>query len=184
MEKKKSRKSIGQSFVPMEVVNPNAAGIDVGDTIHAVAVPKGRADISVLTFGTMNCDLKLIVEWLDKCQVDTVALESTGVYWKPLFSYLTQNGFEVYLVNARHVRNVTGKKNDQSDAEWLQQLHSCGLVKSSYLPEDQQDALRSLVRYRRTLTEDSSRCVLRMQKALELMNIKIHTVISDIVGKT
>lgn len=184
MEKKKSSKSNRKSFVPMEVVNPNAAGIDVGDTIHAVAVPKGRDDNSVLTFGTMNCDLKLIVEWLDKCQVDTVALESTGVYWKPLFSYLTQNGFEVYLVNARHVRNVTGKKSDQSDAEWLQQLHSCGLVKSSYLPEDHQDSLRSLVRYRRTLTEDSSRCVLRMQKALELMNIKIHTVISDIVGKT
>lgn len=184
MEKRKSRKSGGQSFVPMEVVNPNAAGIDVGDTIHAVAVPPGRGDPSVLTFGTMNCDLKLIVEWLDKCGVDTVALESTGVYWKALFSYLTQNGFEVYLVNARHVRNVTGKKNDQSDAEWLQQLHSCGLLKSSYLPEVQQDALRSIVRYRRTLTQDSSRCVLRMQKALELMNIKIHTVISDIVGKT
>ena len=142
----------------MEVVNPNAAGIDVGDTIHAVAVPKGRADISVLTFGTMNCDLKLIVEWLDKCQVDTVALESTGVYWKPLFSYLPQNGFEVYLVNARHVRNVTGKKNDQSDAEWLQQLHSCGLVKSSYLPEDQQDALRSLVR--KPLTFRINACVI------------------------
>ncbi len=184
MEKRKSRKSIGQSFVPMEVINPNAAGIDVGDTIHAVAVPPGRDVAAVLTFGTMNCDLKLIVEWLDKCGIDTVALESTGVYWKPLFSYLTQNGFEVYLVNARHVRNVTGKKNDQTDAEWLQQLHSCGLLKSSYLPEDQQDALRSLVRYRRALTQDSSRCVLRMQKALELMNIKLHTVISDLVGKT
>lgn len=184
MNKRKSKKSKGESFLPMEVVNPNAAGIDVGDKIHAVAVPMGRDDITVRTFGTMSCDLRLIVEWLDKCGVDTVALESTGIYWKPLFSYLTQHGFEVYLVNARHVRNVTGKKNDQKDAEWLQQLHSCGLLKSSYLPEDEQDSLRALVRYRRTLIQDSSRCVLRMQKALELMNIKIHTVISDIVGKT
>jgi hypothetical protein len=184
MNKRKSKGPREQKFVPMAVVNPNAAGIDVGDTLHAVAVPTNRDDVAVRTYGTMNCDLKLIVEWLEKCGIETVALESTGVYWKPLFSYLTQHGFEVYLVNARHVRNVTGRKSDQSDAEWLQQLHSCGLLKSSYLPEDEQDALRALVRYRRSLTQDSSRSVLQMQKSLELMNIKIHTVISDIVGKT
>jgi hypothetical protein len=111
-------------------------------------------------------------------------MESTGVYWKPLFQYLIGHGFEVYLVNARHVRNVTGRKTDQSDAQWLQQLHSCGLLTSSYLPDNEQEALRTLVRYRRSLTEESSRFVLRMQKALELMNIKLHTLISDLTGKT
>ena len=132
----------------------------------------------------MSCELEEIATWLEKCGVDTIALESTGVYWKPLFNYLIRHGFEVYLVNARHVRNVTGRKNDQSDAEWLQQLHSCGLLKSSYLPDNEQESLRTLVRYRKTLTEESSRFVLRMQKALELMNIKLHTVISNLTGKT
>jgi transposase len=165
-------------------VNPHAAGIDVGDTIHAVAVPTDRDEQSVRTFGTMSADLEEIARWLEKCGVDTIALESTGVYWKPLFNYLIGHGFEVYLVNARHVRNVTGRKTDQSDAQWLRQLHSCGLLKSSYLPDNEQESLRTLVRYRRTLIEESSRFVLRMQKALELMNIKLHTVISDLTGKT
>jgi len=168
----------------MAVVHPNAAGIDVGDTLHAVAVPANRDEQPVRTFGTMSADLEEIVVWLEKCRIDTIAMESTGVYWKPLFNYLIRHGFEVYLVNARHVRNVTGRKTDQSDAQWLQQLHSCGLLKSSYLPDNEQESLRTLVRYRRTLSEESSRFVLRMQKALELMNIKLHTVITDLTGKT
>ncbi|SFF13058.1 Transposase IS116/IS110/IS902 family protein [Chitinophaga sp. CF118] len=184
MQKKSFRKVKAPGFIPMPMVNPHAAGIDVGDTLHAVAVPKDRDKQSVRTFGTMSRDLEEIVVWLEKCGVDTIALESTGVYWKPLFNYLIRHGFDVYLVNARHVRNVTGRKTDQSDAEWLQQLHSCGLLKSSYLPDNEQESLRTLVRYRRTLTEESSRFVLRMQKALELMNIKLHTVISNLMGKT
>lgn len=184
MSKKASKRATAPDFIPMAVVNPNAAGIDVGDTLHAVAVPVGRDERTVRTFGTMSADLGEIVVWLEKCGVDTIALESTGVYWKPLFNYLIGHGFEVYLVNARHVRNVTGRKTDQSDAQWLQQLHSCGLLTSSYLPDNEQESLRTLVRYRRTLTEESSRFVLRMQKALELMNIKLHTLISDLTGKT
>jgi hypothetical protein len=184
MKKKEPKKAKAPSFIPMELVNPHAAGIDVGDTLHAVAVPKDRDEQSVRTFGTMSRDLEEIVVWLEKCGVNTIALESTGVYWKPLFNYLIRHGFEVYLVNARNVRNVTGRKTDQSDAQWLQQLHSCGLLQSSYLPDNEQESLRTLVRYRRTLTEESSRFVLRMQKALELMNIKLHTVISDLTGKT
>lgn len=101
----------------MAVVNPNAAGIDVGDTIHAVAVPKDRDQQSVRTFGSMSSDLEEIVRWLKICGIDTIALESTGVYWKPLFNLLSLHGFEVYLVNAQHVRNVTGRKPDQNDAE-------------------------------------------------------------------
>jgi len=184
MKKKGLKKAKDADFVPMAVVNPHAAGIDVGDTIHAVAVPVGRDEQSVRTFGAMSCDLEQIVAWLEKCGVDTVAMESTGVYWKSLATVLIQHDFEVYLVNARHVQNVSGRKTDKSDAEWLQQLHSCGLLKSSYLPDDIQESLRTLVRFRRTLTQESSRFILRMQKALELMNVKLHTEISDLTGKT
>jgi transposase len=132
----------------------------------------------------MTCDMQAIAQWLKECSVTTVAMESTGVYWKPLFSYLVREGFEVFLVNARNVKNVSGRKSDHSDAAWLQKLHSCGLLSTSYLPGDEQEALRTLVRFRKTLLHDASRCVLRMQKSLELMNIKLHTVISDIVGQT
>lgn len=184
MKKKGLKKAKNPDFVPMAVVNPHAAGIDIGDILHAVAVPVGRDVVSVRTYGAMSCDLEQIVAWLEKCEIDTVAMESTGVYWKPLATLLIENGFEVYLVNARHVRNVSGRKTDQGDAEWLQQLHSFGLLKSSYLPDDLQESLRTLVRYRRVLTEESSRFVLRMQKSLELMNVKLHTEISDLTGKT
>jgi hypothetical protein len=121
---------------------------------------------------------------LKECDIETVAMESTGVYWKSLFTVLVQDGFEVYLVNARHTKNVTGRKTDESDAMWIQKLHSCGLLNSCYLPDEQTETLRTLVRFRKNLTQDSSRYILRMQKSLELMNIKTHTVIRDIVGKT
>jgi transposase len=181
MKKGRTRKS---STANLPLVHPNAAGIDVGDTIQAVAVPEGRDDVRVRTFGAMTCDLQEIIGWLSECRIDTVAMESTGVYWKPLFTMLIEAGFEVYLVNSRQIRNVSGRKNDEDDAIWIQKLHSFGLLKSSYLPGDEQEALRTLVRYRRTLTSDRNRFVLRMQKALELMNVKIHTVIRDITGKT
>jgi transposase len=168
----------------LPIVNPNAAGIDVGDTLHAVAVPAGRDQVQVRSFGTMTRDVVDIVAWLTHCEVGTIAMESTGVYWKPLFTMLLKAGFEVYLVNSKQVRNVSGRKNDEDDAVWIQKLHSCGLLKSSYLPDDEQERLRTLVRYRRTLTQDCKRFILRMQKSLELMNIKVHTVIRDITGKT
>ena len=132
----------------------------------------------------MTCDHTTISDWLRECGVNTVAMESTGVYWKPLFSHLVRAGFEVFLVNSRNVKNVSGRKTDEGDAVWIQKLHSYGLLKSSYLPDDEQEALRTLVRFRKVLLSDSSRCVLRMQKSLELMNIKLHTVISDITGQT
>jgi transposase len=168
----------------LSIINPHAAGIDIGDTIHAVAVSPASAEDPVRIFGTMTCDLKAISDWLKQCKVNTIAMESTGVYWKPLFSHLVREGFEVFLVNARNVKNVSGRKTDQSDAAWLQKLHSCGLLSSSYLPDEQQEALRTLVRFRQCLVSDSSRYILRMQKSMELMNIKLHTVISDITGRT
>jgi transposase len=184
MSKKTAKKAGDKNIVTMALVNPHAAGIDISDTEHVVAVPDGADVERVKKFDAMTCDLEMIVAWLKQCLIQTVAMESTGVYWKPLFSQLVRHGFEVYLVNSKHVKNVTGRKTDEDDAMWIQKLHSCGLLKTSYLPGDEQDALRTLVRYRRTLVEDSSRFVNRMQKSLELMNIKFHTVISDIVGKT
>jgi transposase len=180
--KKQSPKK--KSVVSMPLVNPNAAGIDVGDTIHAVAVPEDRDEVQVKSFGAMTCDLQEIIIWLHHCKIDTVAMESTGVYWKPLFGMLIKAGFEVYLVNSKQAKNVSGRKNDEDDAMWIQKLHSCGLLRSSFLPNDEQEALRTLVRYRKTLTHDCNRFILRMQKAMEMMNIKLHTVIRDITGKT
>ena len=166
------------------LVNPNAAGIDIGDTFHTVAVPKDRDEQPVRVFGTMTRDLQAIAKWLAQCRINTVAMESTGVYWKSLFTVLLQHGFAAFLVDAKRTRNVSGRKTDQTDAQWLQQLHSCGLLASCYLPDDGQESLRTLTRYRKALIQDSSRFVLRMQKSLELMNIKVHTVIRDITGKT
>lgn len=172
------------STVKMPLIHSNAAGIDIGDTIHTVAVPLGRDSQNVKQFGTFTCDLVDIVCWLKQCKIDTVAMESTGIYWKNLFSVLIQNGFDVHLVNARHTKNVTGRKTDESDAEWIQKLHSCGLLKGGFLPDDFTETLRTLVRHRKKLTETGSSCVLRIQKSLELMNIKVHTLIRDITGKT
>ncbi|ANH83783.1 hypothetical protein A8C56_07910 [Niabella ginsenosidivorans] len=171
-------------MVRMPIVNSDAAGIDISATIHAVAVPIDRDEESVRLFGGFTEDLKAIAEWLRQCSITSVAMESTGVYWKPLYMILIENGFEVLLVNAKHVKNVTGRKTDEEDARWIQKLHSCGLLKSSFIPDNATEQLRTLVRHRKRLLEDSSKYVQRMQKALELMNIKIHCVISDLMGKT
>lgn len=186
MEKKtqKSEKITIVNVVSLPIVNPDAAGIDVAARMHAVAVPPGREPVSVKVFGAFTEDLLTIAEWLKVCKVDKVAMESTGVYWKQLYLVLIEHGFEVSLVNAKHVKNVTGRKTDMDDAQWIQKLHSCGLLTSSFLPDDSTESLRSLVRHRKRLIEDSSRYVLRMEKALELMNVKIHSVISDLMGKS
>lgn len=185
MNKVKAKKQNANDVISLQVVHAYAAGIDIGDKEHVVAVPEGLALSKVRCFGTMSCDLQELAKWLEELGIVTVAMESTGVYWKPLFELLIEKGFEVHLVNARHVKNVTGKKTDESDAEWIQKLHACGLLKSSCLPEsNEQAALMTLVRSRRSLIDDESRFINRMQKSLELMNIKFHTVIADITGKT
>lgn len=179
------RKSgVDQQVITLPVINPNAAGIDIGDTMHAVAVGPGVDRSPVRKFGAFTCDLMLIIVWLKQCKVTSVAMESTGVYWKPLYAMLIQYGFDVWLVNSRQIKNVSGKKTDMSDASWIQQLHSCGLLTRSFLPDDLTETLRSVVRQRRALIQDANRCIQRIQKNLELMNVKIHTVINDIMGKT
>jgi transposase len=182
MKKTKTEITSKPKNVSMTLINPYSAGIDISDKEHVVAVAEGLSGNRVRAFGTMTCDLDVLSGWLTECKVTTIAMESTGVYWKPLFSHLVSKGFEVFLVNAAHVKNVAGRKDDENDAMWLQKLHSCGLLRSSYLPDEQQEKLRTIVRYRRTLIEDSSRFINRIQKSLELMNIKFHTVIRDITG--
>jgi len=181
---KKKETKLQPDIVTMPLVHPRAAGIDVGDTLHSVAIPEGIFAERVKTFGSMTCDLEAIAAWLLEAKITTVAIESTGIYWKPLFSLLNKKGLEVYLVNSRQTKNVSGRKTDEDDAMWIQKLHSCGLLKSSYLADDEQEALRTLVRYRHTLVQDCSRFKNRMQKSLELMNIKFHTLFADITGKT
>lgn len=184
MRKETKKKAKSPSVLSLPIVNPDAAGIDVSATMHMVAVPPDRCSESVRQFGSFTEDLEQLADWLQECEITTIAMESTGVYWKQLFTILIARGLKVCLVNARHVKNVTGRKTDVEDARWIQKLHSCGLLRSCFLPDDATESLRSLVRHRKSLIEDSTRYVLRMEKAMELMNIKIHSVISDIMGKT
>jgi transposase len=184
MSKSKTKNETVKRISQLTVINPTAAGIDVSDNEMMVAYPIGSEQLEVRSFGCFTTDLHTIAKTLRKFMVTTVAMESTGVYWIPLFLMLQEYGFEVYLVNAKHVKNVTGRKDDESDAEWIQKLHSCGLLKASFQPDQLTRTLRSIVRHRKSLESTCSVYINRMQKALELMNIKLHTIISDIDGKT
>lgn len=168
----------------LPVFHPYAAGIDVGDTMHDVAISDGYNGHEVREYLTFTEDTTNLVAWLVSEGITTVAIESTGVYWLNLYLMLEEAGIEPYLVNAKHAKNVTGRKKDDTDAIWLQKLHSCGLLQKSFQPEAQMRVLRDYVRQRKNLIRISSDSVRRMQKAMELMNIKLHTVISDILGKT
>jgi len=179
----KSTKEKKKKISQFPIIHPNAAGIDVSDNEMVVALPiKGY--IEVVCFKCFTEDLLSLASLLKKHGVDTVAMESTGVYWVSLFEILQDQGFEVCLVNARHVKNVTGRKSDESDAVWIQKLHSCGLLNASFQPDNLARALRSMTRHRKSFVRTCSTYLNRMQKALELMNIKVHTIISDIDGKT
>lgn len=149
-----------------------------------VAVGRDRDPDNVRRFGAFTSDLKAIVAWLKACGIRSVAMESTGVYWIPLYQILAENGFEVCLVNARHVKNVPGRKTDICDAEWLQYLHSVGLLKASFRPPQDICALRSIARHRDSLLKESATHIQHMQKALDQMNVQLHRVIDDITGKT
>jgi transposase len=168
----------------LEVAYPNAAGIDVGAKSHFVAVPADRAETSVREFTSFTDDLNRLADWLQACGVDVVAMESTGVYWIPLYELLSSRGFVVHLVNARHVKNVSGRKSDVLDCQWLQQLMSYGLLSGAFRPEDAICHLRALSRQQQMLTRYQSRHVQHIQKALAQMNVQLHNVISDITGET
>ena len=168
----------------ISLTHPTAAGIDIGSAAHFVAVPPERDDEPVREFASFTADLHRLADWLDACGVDTVAMESTGVYWIPLYELLESRGFTVLLVNARHVKNVSGRKSDVLDCQWLQQLMSFGLLRGAFRPADQVCELRSLSRQRTMLLRSQGRFVQHMQKALTQMNIQLANVISDVAGET
>lgn len=168
----------------LERINPNAAGIDCGSTEHYVAVPADRDPTPVRAFQTFTADLHRLADWLTACGVTTVAIESTGVYWIPLYDILEARGLDVVLVNAQHVKNVPGRKTDVVDCQWLQQLHSVGLLRGSFRPTAAIAALRAYLRHRETLVQSAATHVQRMQKALLQMNLQLPTVLSDLSGLT
>jgi transposase len=168
----------------LKQINLNAAGIDIGSTEIFVCVPEDRTDEPVRSFETFTCELNAIADWLSQCQIDTVAMESTGIYWIPLFDVLTERGLEVFLVNAREIKNVPGRKSDVFDCQWIQQLHTYDLLKSSFRPDEEICRLRSLVRHRDNLIKYRSAHIQHMQKALHLMNLQLDNVITDITDIT
>ena len=186
MVQRKQKISIkpGKSREPLTITHPNAAGIDIGSSSHYVSVPPDRDDEPVREFPSFTVDLNALADWLDACGVDTVAMESTGVYWIPLFELLESRGFKVFLVNARHVKNVSGRKSDVLDCQWLQQLMTYGLLRGAFRPTEAVCVLRSLWRQRGMLLRSQGTHVQRMQKALTQMNIQLTNVISDVVGET
>lgn len=168
----------------LKQINLNAAGLDIGTAEIWTCVPEERAEKPVRAFQTFTPDLHALADWLERCEVETVAMESTGVYWIPVYEILEARGFEVYLVNARHLKNVPGKKTDVLDCQWIQQLHTYGLLNASFRPEAQMVALRAYIRHRDNLIRYRTGHVQHMQKALQLMNIQLTNVISDITGQT
>lgn len=168
----------------LDQINRNAAGLDIGADEIYVAVPQGRDAESVRAFPTFTVDLHRLAKWLQACGIDTVAMESTGVYWIPVYEILEAAGFEVYLVNARHAKNVPGRKTDVLDCQWIQQLHTYGLLSASFRPAEEISALRSLVRHRENLIRYRSAHIQHMQKALQQMNVLLTRVVSDITGVT
>jgi len=169
----------------LPVLRSDAAGIDVGSTEHWVACPaKADGSSNVLKFGTTTLELGKLADWMKKEGVKTVAMESTGVYWIPLYELLESRGFDVLLANAKQLANVPGRKTDFEDCQWIQLLHSCGLLRGSFRPGEQICQLRALMRERSNLVEERGRAVNRMQKALDQMNVQVHRAVTDITGTT
>jgi transposase len=165
-------------------LNLNAAAIDIGATSHFVAVPEGRDTVSIREVATFTADLHRLADWLTQCGIDTVAMESTGVFWIPVFELLEQRGFTVLLVDARKVKTVSGRKSDVLDCQWLQQLHTYGLLQGAFRPADAIVVLRSYLRQRAMLIQGAAQHIQHMQKALQQMNLLLHHVVSDITGLT
>jgi len=168
----------------LQHINIHAAGIDVGSRSHFVAVPEGTSEPSVREFESFTDDLQRMADWLITCEVTTVVMESTGIYWIPVFELLESKGLEVKLVNARHVKNVPGRKSDVLDCQWLQRLHTYGLLEGAFRPPEQICTLRGYVRQRMNLVRYAASHIQHMQKALSQMNLQLTNVVSDITGKT
>ena len=183
---KRRRRTRASLPAPLRHLNLDAAGIDIGADSHWVAVPEGRdpEGRTVRQFGAFTADLYALAAWLTQCRITTVALESTGVYWIALFEILDQRGFHVALVNPHHLKNVPARKTDVLDCQWIQQLHTFGLLRGSFRPDDAICVLRGYLRQRAMLVRYASHHIQHMQKALDQMNVKLHRVVRDITGVT
>ena len=168
----------------IEIVHPNAAGLDIGSVEIWGCIPPDREGETVRPFGTFTPDLQRLADWLVKCGVDTVAMESTGIYWIPVFEILEARGLKVYLVNAHHIKNVPGRKSDVQDCQWIQKLHTLGLLSASFRPDSELRILRTYLRHRDQLVQHRAPHISHIQKALQQMNIQLPQVLTDITGET
>src|SRR5437899_1208155 len=168
----------------LEVIHPDAAGIDIGNESHYVAVPPSRDSQAVRRFGCITAELKAMADWLKQCRIHTVAMQSTGVYWIAVFDILEQAGFEVYLVNARDTKNLPGRKSDVQESQWLMKLHTYGLLRNSFRPSQEIRTMRTYWRQRNNLIRAAVSHIQRIQKALTQMNIQLGNVLSDVSGVT
>jgi transposase len=176
------KRSLCSSDPGLTIVNPNAGGIDVGNESHYVAVPPERDPEPVREFGSWTADLKRMCEWLKACQIDTVAVQATGVYWIPLQDLLEQHGIRVVVANARDTRNVPGRKTDVQESQWLMKLHTYGLLRDSFRLGENLQRVRNIWRLRARHVEEAGRAVQHMQKALTRMNVQLANVLSDLSG--
>ena len=169
----------------LQQINLWAAGIDIGATSHFVAVPEGCAKTTVREFKSFTADLHEMADWLKQCGIQTIAMESTGVYWIAVYELLEEKGFDVNLVDARQIKNVSGRnKTDVLDCQWIQRLHTYGLLNAAFRPAEEICALRAYVRQRTMLIQSAAAHIQHMQKALTQMNLQLHHVVSNITGKT
>lgn len=168
--------------ISMEIVNPRAAGIDIGSRSHWVAIGQGPTDFK--EFGVYNEDLYSIAQWLRENEIKTVAMESTGTYWQSLYAVLIAEGFQVILCNGKFTKNIKGKKTDIQDCQWIQKLHSIGLLSGSFLPDQATEQLRTLCRHRANLLDSAAAASKKMQKYLRLLNLRLDVVVNDICGLT
>src|SRR5499425_2911484 len=183
-QRREMMRKMQSADLSLEVVHPDAAGIDIGNESHYVAVPPDRDSHPVQCFGCTTAELKAMADWLNRCGISTVAMQSTGVYWIAVFDILEEAGFEVYLVNARDTKNLPGRKTDVQESQWLMKLHTYGLLRNSFQPTAEIRRMRTYWRQRNDLIGSAARHIQRMQKALTQMNIQLANVLSDISGIT
>ena len=183
-QRREVQRTIQSQDVNLEVVHPDAAGIDIGNEVHYVAVPPNRSSEAVRRFGCTTAELRAMADWLKQCGIQTVAMQSTGVYWIAVFDILEEAGLDVYLVNARETKNLPGRKSDVQESQWLMKLHTYGLLRNSFRPPQEIRTLRTYWRQRGDLVRAAGRHIQRMQKALTQMNIQLANVLSDISGKS
>jgi len=183
-QRRETMRKIQSDDLSLEVVHPDAAGIDIGNESHYVAVPPTRDSQPVRRFGCTTAELKAMAQWLKQCGIRTVAMQSTGVYWIAVYDILEAAGFEVYLVNARETKNLPGRKSDVQESQWLMKLHTYGLLRNSFRPSQEIRTMRTYWRQRNDLVQAAGRHIQRMQKALTQMNIQLANVLSDVSGMT